>query len=94
MTDDDATAHLLRSSENARRLQRAIDQLNAGLGVEHDLRTPGPRIPLRGGDEQDALSRRAKRLFSWRAGVRRRLKASYRRRCRRLARRAMQEADQ
>lgn len=44
------------------------------------------RIPLRGGDEQDALSRRAKRLLRWRAGQRKRCKRSYQRRLRRVGR--------
>jgi antitoxin YefM len=34
------TLHLLRSPKNAKRLQRAIDELNAGRGVEHDLLEP------------------------------------------------------
>jgi hypothetical protein len=44
------------------------------------------RIPFRGGDEHDALSRRAKRLFLWRAGARKRCKRSYQRRLRRVGR--------
>lgn len=31
------TAYLLRSPENARRLLGAIDRLEAGQGVEHDI---------------------------------------------------------
>lgn len=31
------TLHLLRSPENARRLHRSVDQLNAGGGVAHDI---------------------------------------------------------
>ena len=34
------TLHLLRSPKNAKRLQRAIDELDAGRGVEHDLIEP------------------------------------------------------
>jgi len=48
------------------------------------------RIPLRDGHEHDALSRRGKRLIRWRAGVRKWIKHSYRRCCRRLARRALE----
>lgn len=44
------------------------------------------RIPFRGGDEHDALSRRAKRLLRWRAGQRKRCKRSYQRRLRRVGR--------
>jgi antitoxin YefM len=34
------TLHLLRSPKNAKRLHRAIAQLNAGQGVERDLIEP------------------------------------------------------
>ena len=36
----DETAYLLSSPENARRLRESIAQLDAGLGVEHDLIEP------------------------------------------------------
>ncbi len=44
------------------------------------------RIPMRGGAEHDALPPRAKRLFRWLPGARRRCKRFYGRRFRRLAR--------
>ena len=50
------------------------------------------RIPFRGGDEWDGLSRRAKRILRWRAGERRRIKAGYWRRFRRKSRRAALDA--
>lgn len=48
------------------------------------------RIPMRGGDEHDALSRRAKWRFNWEAGDRKRCKRSYGRRFRQWNRRDVQ----
>lgn len=49
------------------------------------------RIPFISGDEWDALSRRSKGLLSWRRGERRKIKRGYRRRERRLGRKALRE---
>ena len=39
------TAYLLRSPENARRLESAIKQLEAGKGRRRNLLSPGPTKP-------------------------------------------------
>jgi len=46
---------------------------------------PPTKIPLRGGDEFDALTRGGKRHHNFRAGERSAAKRSYTRRCRRVA---------
>lgn len=48
-------------------------------------------IPMRGGDEYDALTR-WRRFLHWRAGVRRWIKAHYNRRQRRTARAEIRRA--
>ena len=50
----------------------------------------GQRIPMRSGDEYDALTRWRK-VHSWRAGERAAVKRAYRRKERRLGRIAAQE---
>jgi hypothetical protein len=45
----------------------------------------GKRIPMKNGDELDALTK-WKRWYNWRAGQRKRIKRGYRRRERHLAR--------
>lgn len=47
------------------------------------------RIPMRSGDERDALARSA-HVLSWRAGERAKIKRRYRRRERREARREVE----
>jgi len=52
------------------------------------------RIAMRGGDECDALSRRAKGRFNWEAGDRKRCKRSYSRRFRQRTKRELRrDAD-
>lgn len=40
-------------------------------------------IPCKGGDEYDALSRKAKRFLRWKAGERKKIKRKYNKRVRR-----------
>ena len=40
---------------------------------------------MKGGDEFDALSRRSKRFFEWRSGVRKKIKRAYNKRFRKNA---------
>lgn len=42
------------------------------------------RIKMKGGDEYDALSRKSKGLFNWRAGIRKKLKRKYNKRFRKI----------
>ena len=42
------------------------------------------RIKMKGGDEYDALSRKSKSLFNWRAGIRKKLKRKYNKRFRKI----------
>lgn len=51
------------------------------------------RIPLKSGDEYDALSRRAKGYLRWRPGERKAIKRGYQRRLRRIARVALKKSD-
>ncbi len=48
------------------------------------------RIPLKGGDEQDALTR-AKRFLHWRAGERKKIKRRYNKRERRTVRETLHD---
>lgn len=49
------------------------------------------RLPLKSGDEQDALSRRAKGYLRWRPGERKAIKRGYQRRMRQIAREALRK---
>ena len=50
-------------------------------------------IPLKGGDEYDALNRRWKNYIHWRAGERKRLKRKFNKRVRRKNKEALKGAD-
>jgi len=47
-----------------------------------DIENAPTRIPFKGGDEYDALSKKGKRYYSWRAGERKRIKKGYNKRLR------------
>lgn len=50
-----------------------------------------PRIPMKGGDEFDALSTRSKGLCHWKPGERKKLKRKYNKRLRRQGREVMSD---
>jgi len=51
------------------------------------------KIPMKGGDEFDALSRKSKSLFKWRAGARKKIKQKYNKRFRKNVNRGNNDVE-